>query len=295
MSRTPVPGIATLREICHGAKLAQDPRPIYVLTRRVSIYLTWLVLHTGLLPNHVTALTVFLGVLGSVLLAFPGGGWALAGALVLLAHHLVDKVDGDIARFRKVYSIVGVYLDELGHGLAFGGIFLGLGVHLAWSSEGIGRIAILTTATIGALAMVLGRHHKSIGFQLYAQHAMTRPYLVPQAGAGEGPAHLSRAATQEARRSGNTRRGPLALARDLALQLSDFVVMVLFILIGAIFQLATGADDLLVCALFSGAALHLAVLAALVVVNVTQNVESEVRRLDQLARRTRDPGAGTQE
>src|SRR5262245_4098655 len=175
MSRTQVPGIATLRAICHGAKLAHDPRPVYVLTRRVSIYLTWLLLHTGLMPNQVTALTVLLGFLGSVLLALPGGGWALAGALAFLAHHLVDKVDGDIARFRKVYSIVGVYLDELGHGVAFGGIFLGLGVHLAWGSEGIGRIATLATAAVGALAMVLGRHHKSIGFQLYAQHAMSRP------------------------------------------------------------------------------------------------------------------------
>jgi len=292
MSRTQVPGIATLRQICHGAKLAQDPRPVYVLTRRITIYLTWLLLHTGLMPNQVTALTVLLGVLGSVLLALPGGGWALAGALAFLAHHLMDKVDGDIARFRKVYSIVGVYLDELGHGLAFGGIFLGLGVHLAWGGEGIGRIAILGTAAIGAVAMVLGRQHKSIGFQLYAQHAMSRPYLVPQSGDRRGAAQMGRAATQEARRAGNSRGGGAAMARDLALQLSDFVVMVLLILIGAIVQIATGSETWLRWTLFAGAALHVSVLAALVVVNVTVNVESEVRRLDQLARSARDPGAG---
>ena len=287
MTKLEVPDIATLREICHSGKLAQDPRPLYVITRRASIYLTWLLLHTGLLPNQVTVLTVLLGVLGSVLLALPGGGWALAGGLAFVAHHLVDKVDGDIARFRRIYSIVGVYLDELGHGLAFGGIFIGLGVHLSGDAGPFGQIAALTAAAIGGLAMVLGRHHKSVGFQLYAQHVMTRPHMVPPA-AARGPAALSRAATQEARRAGRS-AGPLSWARDAALQLSDFGVMVILILIGAVIEIASGSRTFLRWTLFGEAALQVAVFLALVAVNVSVNVESEVRRLDQAARSLEPP------
>lgn len=295
MSPSSVPDIATLRQICHGGKLAMDPRPVYVLTRRVSIYLTWLLLHTGMSPNQVTTLTVLLGLLGAVLLGFAGGGWALAGGLAFVSHHLVDKVDGDIARFRKVYSIVGVYLDELGHGLAFGGIFIGLGIHLSWGAEGVGRIAVLTAAAVGGLAMVLGRHHKSIGFQLYAQHVMSRPYLLPSPDPAARPDALSRHATQQARREGGSRGGALALARDLALQLSDFSLMVVLIVIGAVIQIGTGSETVLMATLFGGAALQVAVLLALVLVNVTVNVEAEVRRIDQVARAAHDRPPGREE
>jgi len=280
----PVPDIATLRAICHSGKLATDRRPVYVLTRRVSIYLTWLLLHTGIRPNQVTMVTVALGVTGSALLSLPGPGWAIAGALVLLAHHLVDKVDGDIARFRKIYSIIGVYLDELGHGLAFAGIFVGLGLHLAWGAEGAWRIGVLAAAAVGAVAMVLGRHHKSIGFQLYAQHVLAHPELRPREEEKRPWTALSREATHQDRGGAGGRRSGIARLRDAVLQLSDFSLMVLLVLAGALVELWTGRDSLLRATLIAEAALQSAVLTALVAVNVAVNVESEVRRLDRMAR-----------
>src|SRR6185295_13330744 len=232
---------ATLRRICHGAKLAKDPRPIYVVTRRISIHLTWLILHTGLSPNQVTGLAVSLGLVGSGLLAVPGGVWALAGGIALLAHHLVDKVDGDVARFRRTYSIVGVYLDELGHGLAFAGIFIGLGLHLAWAADGATRIALMTAAAIGGLAMVLGRHHKSIGFQLYAQHVVGHPELVPRTPTSGRASGLTREATHRARRAGDSGSGWMGAARDFMLQLSDFSLMVVLVVVGAGVEIGTGS------------------------------------------------------
>src|SRR3989304_24427 len=132
----PVCDIAALRTICHADKVAQNSSPWYVLQRRVSIYLTWMLLHTSLKPTHVTLISVGFGLLGGVLLAMRPAELSVAGALAFVAHQLFDKVDGDIARFRKSYSIVGVYLDELGHGLAFVGIFVGLGRHIAWRPPG---------------------------------------------------------------------------------------------------------------------------------------------------------------
>ena len=279
MTQPSVPDIATLRRLCHGEKLARDPRPVYVVTRRISIHLTWLLLHTRLSPNQVTSLTVLLGVLGSGLLAMPGGGWALAGGIAFLLHHLTDKVDGDIARFRRTFSIIGVYLDELGHGLAFSGIFVGLGLHLAWGAGSATRVALLVAAAAGALAMVLGRHHKSIGFQLYAQHVVGHPELIPR-GANQGPARaLTRSATHRDRREGGSRSGWMGTARDFALQLSDFSLLVVLILVGAAVEMGSGSQTLLRWVLFGEAALQIAVFIAVVSVNVAVNVESEVRRL----------------
>lgn len=281
----PVRDIATLRTICHADKVAQNSSPWYVLQRRGSIYLTWLLLHTGLKPNHVTLISVGLGLLGGILLAMRPAELSLAGALAFVAHQLFDKVDGDIARFRKTYSIVGIYLDELGHAVAFAGIFVGLGLHIAWRTPGGETlVAVLLTSTLGALAMVLSRQHKSVGFLLYAQNVLTHPELVPHGRADGWSSALTRDAIHRGRRSIGATRDLIVRMGDLALQLSDFSVMVVLVLVGAILEVAGGSDAFLRGVLFGEAALQVAVFVIVVAVNATVNVESEVTRLDALVK-----------
>jgi phosphatidylglycerophosphate synthase len=285
MAGRAVPDVATLRAICHTGKVSADSRLWYVLQRRASIYLTWLLLHTPLSPTHVTQISVGLAVLSGVLLAMPPAGIAIAGALGLAAHHLFDKVDGDMARFRRTYSIVGVYLDELGHAVAFAAVFLGLGLHLAWRTPaGDAQVAVLLAAALGALAMVLGRQHKSIGFLLYAQYVLAQPELLPRRRAAGPWSGLSRDAVHRDRRTGGASAGGVGRLRDVVLQLSDFSLMILLVLAGTIFEGATGRDAFLRWLLFAEAAFQGAVLVALVGLNAAVNVESEVARLDALVK-----------
>ncbi len=284
-TRQPVRDIATLRTICHADKIAQNSSPWYVLQRRVSIYLTWLLLHTGLEANHVTLISVGLALLGGVLLAMRPAELALAGALAFVAHQLFDKADGDIARFRKTYSIVGIYLDELGHAVAFAGIFVGLGLHIAWRTPGGGAlVAVLLTSTLGALAMVLSRQHKSVGFLLYAQNVLTHPELVPRIRAGGWRSAITRDAVHDSRRSVGATRDLIVRVGDLALQLSDFSVLVVLVLVGTILEVAMGSNAFLRGVLFGEAALQGLVFVTVVAVNATVNVESEVARLDALVK-----------
>jgi phosphatidylglycerophosphate synthase len=287
MSHPAVPDIASLRSTCHGGKVSKDRRPWYVLQRRVSIYLTWLLLHTGLRPNHVTALSVGFTLLGAARLSMRAPGLAIAGGIAFLTHHLLDKVDGDIARFQKRHSIVGVYLDDLGHSLAFAGIFLGLGLHLAWRTpEGGALVLVLTAGALGALAMVLGRQQKSVGFLLYAQYVMVQPELLPSSRGASPASALTRGAVHRSRKRGSGPEGPVGILprlRDAALQLSDFSLMMVLLIAGAVVEAVTGNDAFLRALLFGGAALQGVVLAALVAVNATVNVESEVARLHESA------------
>jgi len=281
----PARDLATLRRICHADKVAQNSGSWYVLQRRVSIYLTWLLLHTGLKPNHVTLISVGFGLLGGVLLAARPAELSFAGALAFVAHQLFDKADGDIARFRKTYSIVGVYLDELGHGVAFAGIFVGLGLHVAWRTPGGDAIvAVLLTSSLGALAMVLGRQHKGVGFLLYAQYVLTQPELIPRSRADGWSSALTRDAIHRSRRRVGATRELIVRMGDVALQLSDFSVMVVLVLVGTILELATGSDAFLRGVLFGEAALQGVVFVTLVALNATVNVESEVTRLDALVK-----------
>jgi phosphatidylglycerophosphate synthase len=102
-----------LREVCQAGKLSEPAW--YTVHRRVSIYLTWALLHTPLKPTHVTLLMMAAGVLGAALIAVPHLGVNLAGFAVLYLSFLLDKVDGEMARYLKVCSPRAVLLDRFHH------------------------------------------------------------------------------------------------------------------------------------------------------------------------------------
>lgn len=224
---------------------------------------------------------------GVLLLATGPAGLALAGAGALLAYHLLDKVDGDVARYRRSFSIVGVYLDEVGHGIAFGGLFLGLGIHLAWDAGSVGRAMLaLAAGGLGATAMVLARQHKSAGFLLYAQYILVQPALMPEGGADERPHPLSREGAHQSRRGEGNASGAAALGtvRDTILMLADFITVLALVITGLVIQLLTGSAAFLTAVLVVEAGLQILVLLALYWINATTNIRSECLRLDALAR-----------
>ena len=118
-ARSPRPSIAELRA-------ATQPPSIFarnsgehwagrLYVRRASPYLTRWLIPTRLTPNAVTWLMIGVGVAAAVLLAIPSV-WAALGAVVLIQLQiLLDCSDGELARWRKQFSPVGIYLDRLGH------------------------------------------------------------------------------------------------------------------------------------------------------------------------------------
>ena len=294
MTRSPVPDIATLRAICHTGKVSKDSRFWYVMSRRISIYMTWLLLHTQVRPNQVTLATVALAFLGVCLLAARAPGIALWGAIALVAHFFLDKVDGDIARFRKIYSLAGVYLDYFGHSIVYGGIFAGLGLHLARHAQSAdASIVVLGAAAVGALAMEIGNQHKNAGFLLFARSVLTQPELLPAQQRTHGLHLLSRQATQEARAlharaSGSLVEWLIGRVRDGVLLISDYSVMLPLVTVGLIVEVASGDLRFLTGAFFFEAFVQAAVLLGLVWINYSVNVEAECLRLEALIQRRDD-------
>ncbi len=288
----PVPDIATLRSLCHGEKVQQDRRLWYVFSRRVSIRITWLLLHTGVTANQVTLLSLLLTLAGAVLLAMPSPAVALCGAAALVVHYFLDKVDGEIARYRGVYSLDGVFMDELSHTFAYAGIFAGLGLHLAGRARTTAEvIAVLATAMVGALAMVMIRQNKSMGALLYAQYGLEQPQILPAAKAPDLPPLLSREAVRRSRRGEGTEAQrslasrAVAVVRDLVLVISEFTALLLLVAIGLGVEVATGDPTFLGVVLRIQALLQVGVLLALIWINHSFNVEAECRRLNELARK----------
>ena len=96
--------------------------------RRLSPYLTKLLLRTGISANGVTWLMILTGVAAAGVLALPGLLPAIGAALLIQLQLLLDCSDGEVARWRGEKSVLGVYLDRIGHWLTEGALPIALGI-----------------------------------------------------------------------------------------------------------------------------------------------------------------------
>jgi len=118
--------------------------------RRLSPYLTRLILPTALPANGVTALMIPAGLLGAFALTFAGIWPAVLAVLLIQLQLLLDCSDGEVARWRKQFSPVGVYVDQLAHYSTEAAIPAALGVRADGGWDSIGGWTAL-----GLLASVL--------------------------------------------------------------------------------------------------------------------------------------------
>jgi len=102
------------------------------VTRRFSIYLTWLFLQLGLTAHQVSFLVLVMGVVSG--LAFIWGKFLVA-VLILQMWYLIDAVDGEIARYHKVDDLTGRYSDILMHYGIEAWVFYAIGVGVARKYE----------------------------------------------------------------------------------------------------------------------------------------------------------------
>ena len=106
--------------------------------RRLSPYLTRLLLRTPVTPNGVTWLMIASGVAAAAVLTLPGIVAALAAIALIQAQILFDCSDGELARWTGRTSPAGVYLDRLGHYLTETALPIALGIRAdgGWDSLG---------------------------------------------------------------------------------------------------------------------------------------------------------------
>ncbi|GAA1268588.1 CDP-alcohol phosphatidyltransferase family protein [Kitasatospora nipponensis] len=95
--------------------------------RSLSLRITRLLLGTRWSPNQITTVMVVAGVLSGAALLIPGLAGALLSVLFMQLYLLLDCVDGEVARWRRQFSPLGVYLDRLGAYLADAAVMVGMG------------------------------------------------------------------------------------------------------------------------------------------------------------------------
>jgi phosphatidylglycerophosphate synthase len=151
------PTIAQIREISQPVSVTGRSTSEHWIAdlyqRRLSPYLTRLLLRTSISANGVTWLMIITGAsIGPALLIQGWVGIALALFLSQL-QMLIDCCDGEVARWRETKSPMGIFLDKLGHYLAESLIPICFGLRLAGWPENPVNSSIYPY--LGALLAVL--------------------------------------------------------------------------------------------------------------------------------------------
>ncbi|MFI8435363.1 CDP-alcohol phosphatidyltransferase family protein [Streptomyces sp. NPDC079020] len=153
------PSVAELRPVVHppGVKDRRSGEHwagrLYM--REVSLRVDRHLVNTRVTPNQLTYVMTVAGALAAPALLVPGITGAVLGVLMVQLYLLLDCVDGEIARWKKQYSLAGVYLDRVAAYLCDAAVLAGFGLRAAdlW---GEGRIDWLwaflgTLAALGAI------------------------------------------------------------------------------------------------------------------------------------------------
>jgi phosphatidylglycerophosphate synthase len=122
----------------------------WLVYRRISMPVSLRLARTRLLPWHITAAGLFLGLSGAVLLGTGRYELALAGALLVNVAKIMDAVDGEVARAKHLDSPAGYVADGLCDRLRDTAVIAGLGVG-AWQDGSDAALAWTLAAAIGYL------------------------------------------------------------------------------------------------------------------------------------------------
>ncbi len=106
--------------------------------RRLSLAVTRQLVSTRVTPNAMTLLSVSVGLAGAPFFLSSSPAYQLTGALLFLAHSILDGCDGELARLKFLESRGGALLDYWGDNLVqvavFASIAIGwsLAIHARW-------------------------------------------------------------------------------------------------------------------------------------------------------------------
>ena len=156
-SRPAKPTIEQIREISQPLSVTGRSNAEHwvadLYLRRISPYLTRLLLRTPITANGVTYLMIITGISISAALLMPGYTGLLLALFLSQLQMLWDCCDGEIARWRETQSPKGVFLDRLGHYLTESLIPVALGLRLAGWPEN--QITDWKSPFIGALIGIM--------------------------------------------------------------------------------------------------------------------------------------------
>jgi len=123
--------------------------------RKISLAITRRLAVTRVTPDVMTVVSVAIGLVSAAFFLSSSPAYQLAGALLFLAHSILDGCDGELARLKFMESPHGAILDFWGDNVVHVGVFACMAVGLSHAQDATWPLAlgaITIVATLGAAA-----------------------------------------------------------------------------------------------------------------------------------------------
>lgn len=111
------------------------------LNRHLSLTMSRALVATPVGPNHISVITFSLGIAAAVAAGVGGYAAFLAAGILYQLNSVIDGVDGELARVRYEFSVLGEWLDTVSDDLSDLLLYIGLGVG-AWRTMETGLATI---------------------------------------------------------------------------------------------------------------------------------------------------------
>ncbi|MFT7462853.1 MAG: hypothetical protein ACI9EF_001195 [Pseudohongiellaceae bacterium] len=143
-----------LREVCQRPVASSNDVSGLLFGDRLSLPLTKLFIDRELSPNLATVGMLVCGIVGSALqLISPGA--AVAGAVILVMYYLLDCVDGEVARWRKVEHARWGYYEYIFHFIVKPLVFASVGLTCWLETGSVWMLGAAFSASVATLWLKL--------------------------------------------------------------------------------------------------------------------------------------------
>ena len=122
------------------------------VNRRISLAISRRLAATRVTPNEMTLVSVGLGLAGATLFLPARPAFDFAGAVLFLAHSIVDGCDGELARLKFQESRLGGVLDFWGDNIVHCAVFGAIAIGWSRVSGSAWPLALGAGAILGTLA-----------------------------------------------------------------------------------------------------------------------------------------------
>lgn len=144
----------------------QEEPYAWLVTRRMSVLLTYFLQRTTIRPNAVTASALAIGVISGGLLISASPGLQILAVVGIQLWYVLDCVDGELARLTRQFSNLGIFLDYLMHYLVDAAVLTGIAIRTV-RYEWDHRWSMLLI--FGTAAVLLNRILNDLPFRLVVE------------------------------------------------------------------------------------------------------------------------------
>ncbi|HEY5946968.1 MAG TPA: CDP-alcohol phosphatidyltransferase family protein [Kofleriaceae bacterium] len=136
------------RRLVWSLRKSADGIASKLMNRHLSLPMTWLLMRTRVIPNHVTLTALACAIAGAFVIGQGGYAAGAAGMLLVELGSIIDGVDGELARLKFLFSKTGQWLDTLVDDIA--NVFYSGGIMLNLHAAGVAwALPLWAAATIG--------------------------------------------------------------------------------------------------------------------------------------------------